>query len=141
MRRLMTGYAVTFNKRHKRSGHLFQNRYKSVICEEDSYLLQLIRYIHLNPLRAKLVQDLKELDKYLWAGHSAILGRRENPLIPKVCDQKPEVSKQAASPSRPKGLVCSDSGLSFRIRTNQQTSPFASFVYPVKLTESRAERI
>ena len=64
MRRLMTGYAVTFNKRHKRSGHLFQNRYKSVICEEDPYLLELIRYIHLNPLRAKLAQDLKELDKY-----------------------------------------------------------------------------
>ena len=60
MRRLMTGYAVTFNKRHNRSGHLFQNRYKSVICEEDPYLLELIRYIHLNPLRAGLVKDLKE---------------------------------------------------------------------------------
>ena len=84
MRRLMTGYAVTFNIRHRRSGHLFQNRYKSVICEEDPYLLELIRYIHLNPLRAKLVEDLKELDKYLWTGHSAILGRRKNPLIPKL---------------------------------------------------------
>ncbi|MBW1717526.1 MAG: transposase [Deltaproteobacteria bacterium] len=82
MRRLMTGYAVTFNKRHKRSGHLFQNRYKSVICEEDPYLLELIRYIHLNPLRAKLVQDLNELDKYPWTGHSAILGKRKNPLVP-----------------------------------------------------------
>ena len=82
MRRLMTGYAVTFNLRHRRSGHLFQNRYKSVVCEEDPYLLELIRYIHLNPLRAKLVQDLKELDKYPWTGHSAILGHRRNPLIP-----------------------------------------------------------
>ncbi|MFW6147985.1 MAG: transposase [Thermodesulfobacteriota bacterium] len=82
MRRFMTGYAVTFNKRHKRSGHLFQNRYKSVVCEEDPYLLELIRYIHLNPLRAGLVKDLKELDRYRWAGHSAILGRRKNPLIP-----------------------------------------------------------
>ena len=81
MRRLMTGYAVTFNKRHKRSGHLFQNRYKSVVCEEDPYLLELIRYIHLNPLRARLVEDLKELDKYPWTGHSAILGRRKNPLL------------------------------------------------------------
>ena len=87
MRRLMTGYAVTFNKRHKRSGHLFQNRYKSVICEEDPYLLELIRYIHLNPLRAKLVQDLKELDKYPWTGHSAILGRRKNPLLPSLEDK------------------------------------------------------
>lgn len=60
MRRLMTGYAMNFNKRYKRTGHLFQNRYKSVVCEEDPYLLELIRYIHLNPLRAKLVQDLEE---------------------------------------------------------------------------------
>jgi len=81
MRRFMTGYAVTFNKRHKRAGHLFQNRYKSVICEEDPYLLELIRYIHLNPLRARLVEDLKELDKYPWTGHSAILGHRQNPLL------------------------------------------------------------
>ncbi|MBW1717298.1 MAG: transposase, partial [Deltaproteobacteria bacterium] len=76
MRRLMTGYAVTFNLRHRRAGHLFQNRYKSVVCEEDPYLLELIRYIHLNPLRAKLVNDLKELDKYLWTGHSALVGKR-----------------------------------------------------------------
>jgi len=82
MRRLMTGYAVTFNKRHKRIGHLFQNRYKSIVCEEDAYLLELIRYIHLNPLRASLVNDLKELNKYLWTGHSTILGKRKNPLIP-----------------------------------------------------------
>ncbi len=84
MRRLMTGYAVTFNKRHRRSGHLFQNRYKSIACEEDPYLLELIRYIHLNPLRAGLVNDLKELDKYSWTGHSAILGRCKNPLIPEA---------------------------------------------------------
>jgi len=81
MRRLMTGYAVTFNRRHKRSGHLFQNRYKSIVCEEDPYLLELIRYIHLNPLRAGLVKDLGGLDKYPWTGNSAILGRRKNPLI------------------------------------------------------------
>ncbi|MDD2320493.1 MAG: transposase [Geobacteraceae bacterium] len=51
MRRLLTGYAVYFNLRHNRSGHLFQNRYKSIFCEEESYLLELIRYIHLNPHR------------------------------------------------------------------------------------------
>jgi len=96
MRRLMTGYAVTFNKRHKRSGHLFQNRYKSVVCEEDPYLMELIRYIHLNPLRASLVDDLKELDKYPWTSHSAILGKRKNPLVPYVSSknkqEKPEKS-------------------------------------------------
>ncbi len=82
MRRLMTGHAITFNKRHKRAGHLFQNRYKSVVCEEDNYLLELTRYIHLNPLRAKLVKNLNELEKYPWAGHSTILDHRKNPFIP-----------------------------------------------------------
>ena len=84
MRRLMTGYAITFNKRHKRSGHLFQNRYKSVVCEEDPYLLELIRYIHLNPLRAKMIEDLNALDKYPWTGHSVLLGNNKNPLVPEI---------------------------------------------------------
>ena len=101
MRRLMTGYAVTFNLRHRRAGHLFQNRYKSIVCEEDAYLLELTRYIHLNPLRAKLVKDLKELDKYLWTGHSALLGKRKNPLIPKLEKEakiNPEISVNPACP-------------------------------------------
>lgn len=55
MRRLLTGHAVAFNLRHQRVGHLFQNRYHSILCDEDSYLLPLIRYIHLNPLQAGLV--------------------------------------------------------------------------------------
>jgi REP element-mobilizing transposase RayT len=74
MRRLLTGYAVTFNLRHRRAGHLFQNRYKSIVCEEDSYLLELVRYIHLNPLRAGLAADLQALDDYQWAGHSVLMG-------------------------------------------------------------------
>jgi putative transposase len=78
MRRLLTGYAVTFNRRHRRHGHLFQNRYKSILCQEDPYLLQLVRYIHLNPLRAHLVKDLKELNSYPYGGHSFILGKRKN---------------------------------------------------------------
>ncbi len=52
MRRLLTGYALRYNRRHRRNGHLFQNRYKSVVCEEWAYLLEGVRYIHLNPLRA-----------------------------------------------------------------------------------------
>ena len=79
MRRLLTGYAVVFNHRHHRCGHLFQNRYKSIICEEDSYLLELVRYIHLNPLRAGLVSSMRQLDSYRWTGHSGIMGRT---LIP-----------------------------------------------------------
>jgi REP element-mobilizing transposase RayT len=75
MRRLLTGYAVTFNRRHKRVGHLFQNRYKSIVCEEDAYCRELVRYIHLNPLRAKLVADLRTLDRYPWCGHATVVGR------------------------------------------------------------------
>jgi putative transposase len=79
MRRLLTGHAVTYNLRHRRSGHLFQNRYKSILCQEDAYLLELVRYIHLNPLRAKVVDDLKALERYPYSGHGVILGRQELP--------------------------------------------------------------
>jgi putative transposase len=75
MRKLLTGYAIYFNLRHKRSGHLFQNRYKSLVCEEDTYLLELVRYIHLNPLRAGLVEDIDALDHYAWSGHSVMMGK------------------------------------------------------------------
>ena len=78
MRRLLTGYAISFNSRHGRYGHLFQNRYKSILCEEDTYLLELIRYIHLNPMRAGIVNDLKTLDKYPYCGHAVILRKRKN---------------------------------------------------------------
>lgn len=78
MRRLLTGYAITFNLRHKRAGHLFQNRYKSILCQEDAYLLELVRYIHLNPLRAGLVNSLHQLDRYSYSGHSVLLGLRRN---------------------------------------------------------------
>ncbi len=74
MRSLLTGYAGAFNRRHKRAGHLFQNRYKSVVVEEAPYLLELVRYLHLNPLRAELVSTVRALDRYPWTGHSAILG-------------------------------------------------------------------
>lgn len=78
MRRLLTGYAVSFNRRHRRHGQLFQNRYKSILCQEDPYLLELVRYIHLNPLRAGLVSDLKKLDKHPYCGHCVLLGKRKN---------------------------------------------------------------
>jgi putative transposase len=74
MKKLLTGYVVNFNRRHQRSGHLFQNRYKSVICEEDPYLLELTRYIHLNPVRGGLVKRLSDLRRYPWTGHAALMG-------------------------------------------------------------------
>jgi len=78
MRRLLTGYAISYNRRHRRWGHLFQNRYKSIICDEDTYFTELVRYIHLNPLRAKLVKSLEKLDRYRWSGHGALMGKVKN---------------------------------------------------------------
>ncbi len=77
MKRLLTGYAVNFNRRHKRYGHLFQNRYKSILCQEDSYLLELVRYIHLNPIRAHLVKEYKNLAGFRYCGHGVVMGRKK----------------------------------------------------------------
>ena len=79
MRRLLTGHATRFNRRHRRSGHLFQNRYKSILCQEDAYLLELVRYIHLNPLRAKLAENMDALAKYPFSGHGVIMGKHKQP--------------------------------------------------------------
>lgn len=75
MRRLLTGYAVQFNRRHRRHGHVFQNRYKSILCQQDPYLKELVRYIHLNPLRARLVADYKSLKAFGYGGHCALAGK------------------------------------------------------------------
>ena len=77
MKRLLTGYAASFNRRYKRHGPLFQNRFKSIICQEDAYLKELVRYIHLNPLRAGIVTDLVSLNSYKYSGQSASMGKRE----------------------------------------------------------------
>lgn len=71
MRKLLTGYVVNFNKRH---GHLFQNRYKSIVCQEGAYLMELVRYIHLNLIRTSLVKDVRELNRSPWSGHSVLMG-------------------------------------------------------------------
>ena len=75
MRKLLTWYAQYYNRRHRRSGHLFENRYKSILCEEDTYLLALVRYIHLNPIRARIVKTVEDLDEYPWSGHRTIIGK------------------------------------------------------------------
>jgi REP element-mobilizing transposase RayT len=77
MLRLLSGYAGRFNRRHRRSGHLFQNRYKSILCQENKYLLELVRYIHLNPLRAKIVATLAQLQNYSFCGHGILMGFRK----------------------------------------------------------------
>ena len=79
MRRLLTGYAGAFNRRYGRTGHLFQNRYHSIACEEDIYLLTLVQYVHLNPVRAGLVASVDALAEYPWCGHGALMGRVQQP--------------------------------------------------------------
>jgi hypothetical protein len=79
MRKQLTWYAQYYNRRHTRSGHLFENRYKSILCDEDNYLLALVRYIHLNPLRANIVKTIEELDRYPFCGHRTIIGKAEHP--------------------------------------------------------------
>jgi putative transposase len=71
MRRLLTGSAVYFNRLHRRQRRLLQNRYKSILCKEQPYFQELVLYIHLNPLRAKLVKARKALERYPYSGHSA----------------------------------------------------------------------
>jgi len=78
MRRLLTGYAVQFNRRHRRHGHVFQNRYKSILCQEDPYLKELVRYIHLNPLRARIVADYKSLKGFIYSGHCVLAKKSKN---------------------------------------------------------------
>jgi REP element-mobilizing transposase RayT len=76
MRCVLTGYAVRYNLKYRRHGHLFENRYKSIVCEEDPYLLELVRYIHLNPLRAGVVKTLEELERHPGCGHGVLTGKR-----------------------------------------------------------------
>jgi hypothetical protein len=81
MRKLLTWYAQYFNRRHHRRGHLFENRYKSILCDEDNYLLSLVRYIHLNPVRARIIQTMTEMDKYPWSGHRSIIEKAKYPWM------------------------------------------------------------
>ena len=79
MQRLLGGYAGAFNDRHGRVGYLFQSQFKPIVAEEEPYLLELLRYIHLNPLRAHIVADLDALDRYAWTGHATLLGHHARP--------------------------------------------------------------
>jgi len=67
-------YSQFINRRHKKIGHLFQGRFKAIIIQENTYFLRLLRYIHMNPIRAHLV---KEPETYLWSSHRAYLGNVE----------------------------------------------------------------
>lgn len=81
MRKLLTWYAQYFNRKHLRKGHLFDNRYKSILCDEGNYLLALVRYIHLNPIRAKIIETIADLDTFPWSGHRAIIEKEKFPWM------------------------------------------------------------
>jgi putative transposase len=78
MQCLLFRYTRYFNRRHGEVGHLFQGRYKAIVCDKDAYLLELVRYIHLNPVRTKIVKGPED---YVWTGHLSYLGRGGKPLI------------------------------------------------------------
>lgn len=69
-------YARDFNRTHGRVGYLFQGRFKNILVEEEAYLLELVRYIHLNPVRSRLPVDIESLAHYPWTGHAVLLGQR-----------------------------------------------------------------
>lgn len=85
MRKVLTGYAIYFNRKYKRNGYVYQNRYKSILCQEDAYFLELVRYIHLNPLRVGLTKDIQGLNTYKWSGHSVLM--RNNKIKWQSCDE------------------------------------------------------
>lgn len=78
MQQLIGSYTRYFNRRHHRVGHLFQGRYRAILCEKEPYLLELVRYIHLNPVRSQIVKDPIA---YRWSGHSAYLGKEAQELV------------------------------------------------------------
>ncbi|MBI5409002.1 MAG: transposase [Nitrospirae bacterium] len=72
-------YTMYFNRRHRTTGHLFQGRYKAILCDRDTYLLSLIKYIHKNPVRAKMVT---KPDDYKWSSHRCYAGKdKQNDIV------------------------------------------------------------
>lgn len=75
MRRINSRYARYYSKKYQRRGYLFQDRYKSIVTQDQKYVEEIIRYIHLNPIRSGLCKNLKTLKVFPWSGHRAIMGR------------------------------------------------------------------
>ncbi len=78
MQILQFRYTRYFNRKYRKVGHLFQGRYRAILCDKESYLLELVRYIHLNPVRGGVVE---RPEKYPWTGHLSYLGRDEKGLV------------------------------------------------------------
>ncbi len=71
MHRVLTGFSQYYNRKYRKVGHLFQGRHKAILCQTDEYLGELVRYIHLNPVRAKMVH---KPEQYQYSSHRAYLG-------------------------------------------------------------------
>jgi REP element-mobilizing transposase RayT len=80
MRPLNASYAQAYSKAHNRRGYLFQDRYKSLLTQDQGYVEQLICYVHTNPLRAGVCRSLAELSVYPWTGHAVLMGNRDAPF-------------------------------------------------------------
>ena len=80
MQGLQQSYSQYFNLRHRKTGHVFEGRYKAILCQKDQYLLQLIRYIHLNPVRAGMVRSP---ERYRYSGdHAYLQGKATETIDP-----------------------------------------------------------
>lgn len=75
MQMLLRYYALYFNSKYEREGHLFQSRYKAAVCENERYLFELVRYIHINPIKAGLVKNIND---YKWSSHQYYIGKAKN---------------------------------------------------------------
>lgn len=71
MHRVLTGYGQYYNRKYRRSGHLLQGRHQAILCQSDPYLAELVRYIHLNPVRSRMV---RKVENYPYSSHRAYMG-------------------------------------------------------------------
>lgn len=95
MQVIQTGYTMYFNKRYNHIGHVFQGRYQSFLVDKETYLLELLRYIHLNPIRAGIV---KTLGNYPWSSHQALLD--PNNEFNKILDREAVLLNFSQDPKR-----------------------------------------
>ena len=105
MSRVTTAYAMHFNRRHGRAGHLFQNRYNATPIMDEAHLRNAIRYIHANPLEAGIVPTLRELDRYPWTGHAT--RRRSSASAPPRSRADPAAGSRAKRARRSRVWRCS----------------------------------
>jgi len=100
MQNINTSYTVYINKRYQRSGHLFQGRFKGIIVDKDEYLVTLSRYIHLNPVRAEIVQ---KPEGYRWTGYRAYTAKAVRDSLVDIADTLSYFSSKTAVASKKYG--------------------------------------